>query len=181
MIKSEIERLLDSDLSSSYISKNTGVEQSTIYRLRKGERNLENLGLKQCERLNRFAINYFKRPRINRKLLKRIATYYLELNEHEEFYEIQYIFLNKIKSKNISSNEDWFEIEYRSKTLSHEDIENDDKKVNAEKLKKLVNTTYEDILDEDRQFFINETDAKERATNIGGTLNINQIINSKKR
>lgn len=180
MIKSEIERLLDSDLSSSYISKNTGVEQSTIYRLRKGERNLENLGLKQCERLNRFAINYFKRPRINRKLLKRIATYYLELNEHEEFYEIQYIFLNKIKSENISSSEDWFEIEYRSKTLSHEDIENDDKKVDAEKLKKLVNATYEDILDEDRQFFINETDAKERATNIGGTLNINQIINSKK-
>lgn len=54
-----IQKLLDSDLSSLHIAKQTGVEQSTVYRLRKGERSLDNLGLKKAEKLYNFATVLF--------------------------------------------------------------------------------------------------------------------------
>lgn len=54
-----IQKLLDSDLSSLHIAKQTGVEQSTVYRLRKGERSLDKLGLKKAEKLYKFATILF--------------------------------------------------------------------------------------------------------------------------
>lgn len=56
IMRKEIEQLLKSDLTSNCIATETGVEQSTIHRLRFGERTLDNLGLKQCEKLYDFAI-----------------------------------------------------------------------------------------------------------------------------
>lgn len=55
-MRKEIEKLLKSDLTSNCIATETGVEQSTIHRLRFGERTLDNLELKQCEKLYDFAI-----------------------------------------------------------------------------------------------------------------------------
>lgn len=60
-MRNQIIRLLQSNLSSNYIGKQSGVEQSTIHRLRSGERTLDNLGLKQCELLYTFSKEYFKK------------------------------------------------------------------------------------------------------------------------
>lgn len=58
-VRELIQKLLDSDLSSLHIAKQTGVEQSTVYRLRKGERSLDKLGLKKAEKLYKFATILF--------------------------------------------------------------------------------------------------------------------------
>lgn len=50
-----IQKLFDSDLSSLHIAKQTGVPQSTIYRIRSEERSLDNLTLKNAELLSGFA------------------------------------------------------------------------------------------------------------------------------
>ncbi|CXT55010.1 DNA-binding protein [Staphylococcus aureus] len=54
-----IRKLFDSDLSSLHISKQTGVPQSTIHRMRKNERSLDNMSLKNAEILYNFAIDIF--------------------------------------------------------------------------------------------------------------------------
>src|SRR5699024_7788530 len=59
-MRKEIQRLLDSDLSSLHIAKKSGVEQSTVYRLRSGERKLGNLGLDKAEKLYKYAISMNK-------------------------------------------------------------------------------------------------------------------------
>lgn len=48
-MRNQIQKLLDSDLSSLHISKQTGVPQSTIHRMRKNERSLDNMSLKNAE------------------------------------------------------------------------------------------------------------------------------------
>ncbi len=58
-MRKQIQKLLNSDLSSLHIAKQTNVEQSTIYRLRKGERSLDNLGLSKAEKLYEFATILF--------------------------------------------------------------------------------------------------------------------------
>jgi len=58
-MRKQIQKLLDSDLSSLHIAKQTGVEQSTVYRLRKGERSLDKLGLSKAEKLYEFATILF--------------------------------------------------------------------------------------------------------------------------
>ena len=54
-MRNQIQKLLDSDLSSLHISKQTGVPQSTIHRMRKNERSLDNMSLKNAEILYKFA------------------------------------------------------------------------------------------------------------------------------
>ncbi|MBN6824767.1 DNA-binding protein [Staphylococcus caprae] len=56
-----IQQLLDSELSSLYISKQTGVTQSTIYRMRNKMRSLDNLSLKNAELLYDFAKEMFEK------------------------------------------------------------------------------------------------------------------------
>ena len=56
-----IQQLLDSELSSLYISKQTGVTQSTIYRMRNKMRSLDNLSLKNAELLYDFAKKMFEK------------------------------------------------------------------------------------------------------------------------
>ncbi len=58
-IRNQIQKLLDSDLSSLHISKQTGVPQSTIHRMRKNERSLDNMSLKNAELLYKFANGIF--------------------------------------------------------------------------------------------------------------------------
>ncbi len=54
-----IQKLFDSDLSSLHISKQTGVPQSTVHKMRKKERSLNNMSLKNAELLYNFAIDVF--------------------------------------------------------------------------------------------------------------------------
>lgn len=58
-MRNQIQKLLDSDLSSLHISKQTGVPQSTIHRMRKNERSFDNMSLKNAELLYKFANSIF--------------------------------------------------------------------------------------------------------------------------
>ncbi|HCY1273013.1 TPA: DNA-binding protein [Staphylococcus aureus] len=58
-MRNQIQKLLDSDLSSLHISKQTGVPQSAIHRMRKNERSLDNMSLKNAELLYKFANGIF--------------------------------------------------------------------------------------------------------------------------
>lgn len=58
-MRNQIQKLLDSDLSSLHISKQTGVPQSTIHRMRKKEESLDNMSLKNAELLYKFANSIF--------------------------------------------------------------------------------------------------------------------------
>ncbi|MDU0236887.1 DNA-binding protein [Staphylococcus aureus] len=58
-MRNQIQKLLDSDLSSLQISKETGVPQNTIQRMRKKERSLDNMSLKNAELLYNFANGIF--------------------------------------------------------------------------------------------------------------------------
>ncbi|MGW9918476.1 IS30 family transposase [Staphylococcus hominis] len=88
-MRKEIEKLLSSDLSSLHIAKQTEVQQSTIYRLRSRERSLDNLGLKQCEKLYDFSKILFNSEEDQKQhlLVKRASLMgmlqNLELNEEE--------------------------------------------------------------------------------------------------
>lgn len=50
-MRENIQKLLDSDLSSNKIATLSGVDQSTIHRIRKGERSLDNITLVKAEQL----------------------------------------------------------------------------------------------------------------------------------
>ncbi|WP_414739361.1 hypothetical protein [Macrococcoides canis] len=54
-MRKEIQRLLDSELSSNKIATLSGVDQSTIHRIRKGERSLDNITLVKAEKLYKLA------------------------------------------------------------------------------------------------------------------------------
>ena len=87
-MREAIINLLNSDLSSNYIANQTGVEQSTIYRLRRGERKLDNLGLSKCEKLYEYGSFFFYE--INPEWLKD-TKYILDLIKNKDlnskFYE----------------------------------------------------------------------------------------------
>lgn len=55
-VKGKVKRLLNSELSSYAISKETGVAVGTIYNVREGKAELENLTLKTIEALYRYAL-----------------------------------------------------------------------------------------------------------------------------
>ncbi|MGW7998920.1 hypothetical protein ACWEYI_00040 [Staphylococcus xylosus] len=54
-MKDVIQKLLDSDISSYKIGKETGVSNSIIQRLRNGERTIGNLSLDTAEKLYEYA------------------------------------------------------------------------------------------------------------------------------
>lgn len=54
-MKDEIQKLLDSDISSYKIGKEAGVSNSVIQRLRNGERTIGNLTLDTAEKLYEYA------------------------------------------------------------------------------------------------------------------------------
>lgn len=73
-MREQIQRLLDSDLSSLHIAKQSDVEQSTIYRLRSGERQLGRLGLNTAEKLYKFANDIFVEEDTKEQLLVNRAS-----------------------------------------------------------------------------------------------------------
>lgn len=52
MIKENIKKLLESDLTAYQISKKTGIQQSTLSRLKKGEIEVGNMKLDNALKLN---------------------------------------------------------------------------------------------------------------------------------
>lgn len=57
MIKETIQKLLDSNLSAFQIAKDTGVDASSIQRMRSGERSLDRLSLGAAEKLYLYQLN----------------------------------------------------------------------------------------------------------------------------
>lgn len=57
MIKDTIQKLLDSNLSAFQIAKDTGVDASSIQRMRSGERSLDRLSLSAAEKLYLYQLN----------------------------------------------------------------------------------------------------------------------------
>ena len=74
-----IQNLLDSELSSLHIAKQTGVTQSTIYRIRTKSRSLDNLSLKNAELLYQFEMERMKMNKL---------TYVVDMNKQDKAIEI---------------------------------------------------------------------------------------------
>ncbi len=87
-MREAIINLLNSDLSSNYIAKQTGVEQSTIYRLRSGERKLDNLGLSKCEKLYEYEMERIKMNKLSYVVEMSRLDKALEITtkEYDSFY-----------------------------------------------------------------------------------------------
>lgn len=59
MIIEIVKKLMDSDISATEIEKATGVDASSIRRIRRGERKLENLSFEKGVALYEYAKVYF--------------------------------------------------------------------------------------------------------------------------
>ncbi|WP_437272717.1 XRE family transcriptional regulator [Staphylococcus succinus] len=60
MIIEKVKNLMDSDISATEIEKATGVDASSIRRIRRGERKLENLSFEKGVALYEYAKSYLK-------------------------------------------------------------------------------------------------------------------------
>ena len=58
--KKMIEKLINSDLSSYQIHKDTGVSHNALASIRNGSREIDNLTLRTTEKLYEYAINHLK-------------------------------------------------------------------------------------------------------------------------
>lgn len=61
-IVAEIKALLDSDISVYRIAKDSGVSQSVVNKLRKGDRSIDNLGVGSAQKL----IDYWQKVKHNK-------------------------------------------------------------------------------------------------------------------
>lgn len=60
MIIETVEKLIDTDISAIEIEKATGVDASSIRRIRRGERNIKNLSFKKGVLLYKYAIKLIR-------------------------------------------------------------------------------------------------------------------------
>ena len=72
MIINTIKKLLDSDLSAFYISQQTGVDASSIQRIRSGKRSLSRLSLEVGEKLFNFQLQHEHSNTSNYEVIKMI-------------------------------------------------------------------------------------------------------------
>ncbi len=164
-MRKTIEKLLNSDLSSNYIATQTGVTQSTIYRVRKGERKLENLTLAQCEKLYNYQKGIEKMNELNNKMIEDVVLGEVELIEDlgQYFIDIEGDYEYNVEFATLS------EVDYKvcalyevatSKTYEvpyHDKLEKEDMKL-----------FYDKWLEKDQQeetyiesvFFVNREDAE---------------------
>ena len=88
-LSEKIQELLESNQTSYSISKHSGVPAGNIYRLRNGERKIENLHLDVAEKLGSYYDNNFKRLGENNMKIKftkeDAETYTVEINNGEEY------------------------------------------------------------------------------------------------
>lgn len=160
-----IQNLLDSDLSSLQISKQTGVAQSTIYRMRTKSRSLDNLTLKNAELLYQFEMERMKMNELQNKMVKDVVLGEVELVEGlgQYFIDIEGDYEYNVEFATLS------EVDYKvcalyevatSKTYEvpyHDKLEKEDMKL-----------FYDKWLEKDQQeetyiesvFFVNREDAE---------------------
>ena len=105
-MRETIQKLLDSELSSLHIAKQTGIEQSTIYRIRTGERTLDNLGFSKAERLYDYQKEMDVMKELEKKVIDNIVvgevelieglhTYFIDIDRADDF-DIEFANLNKV-------------------------------------------------------------------------------------
>lgn len=115
-----IQKLLDSKLSSLQIAKETGVPQSTIYRMRSKERSLDNLSLKNAELLYNYQKRIEKMDEFNNKMVDDVVLGDVELVESlgQYFIDIEGDYEYNVEFATLS------EVEYKDNTLYEVAISN---------------------------------------------------------
>ncbi len=164
-----IEQLLNSDLSSNHIATESGVQQSTVHRLRTGERSLDNLGLKNAEKLYDYEMERMKMTELNNKIVEvenpnniveseNLQEFFSDIEEMSNgTFKVDFETLEKVEHDNGSTY-------YMVTTNSTEEIKFNDK-VDDEN----IETLYDRWLEKDQgeetyiesMFFENEQDAKD--------------------
>ena len=102
-MRNEIQKLLDSNLSSNKIATLSGVDQSTIHRIRKGERNLDNITLVKAEKLYK---TYKEMEKMNKIEKIRAALQ----NTEEGYYIEEYKNLQEL-IEHFKENDEDFDVE----------------------------------------------------------------------
>lgn len=110
---------------------------------------------------------------LNDEKINRIGTYYVNLKNQNGKFILNYIFFNKYKCKN--SYEYNFELEYRSKELTYNELN-----LSPDELKRVINDNYEKVNNIEKKYFSDESKAKEEAEKSGGVLFIEKIIDRNK-
>jgi len=108
-----IQNLLDSELSSLHIAKQTGVTQSTIYRIRTKSRSLDNLSLKNAELLYQFEMERMKMNELQNKMVEDVVLGEVELIEGlgQYFINVEGDYEYNVEFATLS------EVEYKENTL----------------------------------------------------------------
>lgn len=94
MIEKIIEKVrlvLDLDVSSGIISQKTGVSRSTIFRLRSGQTEIEDISLRQAEKL----ISYEQSIKVKKKMVLRVISDWHSLKQDVEIVRIERLDGNK--------------------------------------------------------------------------------------
>ncbi|WP_199791612.1 hypothetical protein [Staphylococcus chromogenes] len=111
MMRETIQRLLQSELSSNYISIMTGVSQSVISRIRSGERQLGNLSLDSAEKLFEYQKGLDEANGVKSKIVQvenpnniadyeSLVRYYTDINYYDDIYDVEYAELAKVEHDN---------------------------------------------------------------------------------
>lgn len=164
-MRKTIENLLNSDLSSNYIATQTGVTQSTIYRVRKGERKLDNLTLAQCEKLYNYEMERTKMNELQSRIIENVVLGEVELVEDiaQYFIDIEGDYEYDVEFANLS------EVDYKDSTLYEVAISKTYEVPYHDKLEKEdMKLFYDKWLEKDQQeetyiesvFFVNKKDAE---------------------
>lgn len=95
-MRKTIEKLLNSNLSSNHIATKTGISQSTISRIRSGERTIDNLTLKNAEKLYEYQkeIENMKNVKLIGNMSQNKDGYMVYINEVSEDTDTGYLFPN---------------------------------------------------------------------------------------
>ncbi|SUM60311.1 DNA-binding protein [Staphylococcus petrasii] len=160
-----IQNLLDSELSSLHIAKQTGVTQSTIYRIRTKSRSLDNLSLKNAELLYQFEMERMKMNELNNKMVEEVVLSEVELVEGlgQYFIDIEGDHEYDVEFATLS------EVDYKDNTLYEVAISKTYEIPHHDKLEKEdMEVFYNTWLEKDQQeetyiesvFFVNKEDAE---------------------
>lgn len=163
-MRAQIKALLDTDISAAEIARHTGVDASTVRKLRLGSHDIENLSIKNAEKL----VNYYKKVetkmiiwtgKTTDKVKKYTAegeTYYELYTNIQEKYGWDHIidsdaFEKKVLELNGEDVDDWAD------TDGIEDFEIYNDWVTDDKIAKVTDEDFKDIIeDSDSEAYYHE-------------------------
>lgn len=160
-----IENLLNSEITAYEISKQTGVSNSVISRLKSGERTIGKLSLDTAEKLYDYGTEIMKMNELENKMIKNLEIGEIELVNplKESFIDIQGDYEYDVEFANL------IEVEYKGRTLYEVSISKTYEVPYHEALEKdNMNLFYDEWLSEDQEgetyiesvFFENKGDAE---------------------